>query len=385
MHGFNKFHRYLIVVAVVLLGAGCGGEAQKKEAVPSSEGGKTVAERRIQVKTALIEARSSERSVQAIGTIYPFDEVVVSSEAAGVVDRIMVDLGDAVKAGDVLAVLETYEARLNLAEAEAAHNTAIKTVDKEAARRADAAASLKRYEELFKTGMASEREHDSAKTFHDVAIASASEAAARVKQTEARMQLMKKRLYDTIIAAPISGEIKKRHVSKGESVRDRANLFTIVSKGRVKFRGAVPEPVAPDIKKGQKVWITVDAFKDRRFNATLERVSPSVDADTRSLEIEAIAPNEDGTLKPGYFARGVIITDVNDSAAFAPEAAVYSSAGVVKVFVIRGGQAHERLVKAGQTAGGMVEITGEVKQGDVVAVSNLHNLYDGASVSAAKD
>ncbi|MEK6791941.1 MAG: efflux RND transporter periplasmic adaptor subunit [Deltaproteobacteria bacterium] len=378
MRSFNKLHSYLLVIAVVLLSAGCSGEAQKKEAAPAIE-------RVVQVKTALIEARLSERSVQAIGTIYPFDEATVSSETAGTVDRIMVDLGDAVEAGDVLAVLDDAEARLHLAEAQAAHNTAIKTVEKEEARRYEAALSLKRYEELFKTGMASEREHDNAKTLHDVAVASASEATARLKQTEARVQLMKKRLYDTIIAAPISGEIRKRHVSKGESVRDRAILFTIVSKGRVKFRGSVPEPVAPYIKKGQKVWITVDAFRDRRFNATLERVSPSVDVDTRTLEIEAISPNEDGLLKPGYFAKGVIITAANASAAFAPEAAVYSSAGVVKVFVIHGASATEKLVKTGQAVDGMVEVTGDVKPGDVVAVSNLHNLYDGAPISATKD
>lgn len=196
---------------------------------------------------------------------------------------------------------------------------------------------------------------------------------------------MKKRLYDTIIAAPINGEIRKRHVSKGESVRDRAVLFTIVSKGRVKFRGSVPESVAPDMKKGQKVWITVDAFRDRRFSATLERVSPSVDVDTRSLEIEAVSPNEDGSLKPGYFAKGVIIIDDKASAVFAPEAAIYSSAGVVKVFVIHGGAAAEKLVKTGQAAYGMVEIIGEVKPGDAVAISNLHNLYDGAPISAARN
>ncbi len=383
MRGFNDLHFYPFVVAVVLLSAGCSGEAQKKEAAPAIE-------RVIQVKTAMVEARRVERSVQAIGTIYPFDEAMVSSETAGTVDRIMVDLGDAVEAGDVLAVLDDAEARLNLAEAEAARNTAIKTVEKEEARRADAVASLKRYEELFKSGMASERDHDNAKTLHDVAVASASEATARLKQTEARAQLMKKRLYDTIIAAPISGEIRKRHVSKGESVRERVNLFTIVSKGRVKFRGTVPEPVAPDIKKGQRVWITVDAFKGRRFNATLERVSPSVDVDTRTLEVEAISPNEDASLKPGYFAKGVIIADDKAEAVFAPEAAIYSSAGVVKVFVIRGASAHEKLVKtisrqAASGMPGMIEIIGEVKAGEAVAVSNLHNLYDGAPISATKD
>ncbi|MBI5234901.1 MAG: efflux RND transporter periplasmic adaptor subunit [Deltaproteobacteria bacterium] len=368
MRGFRDIHFYPFVVAVVISSVGCSGDVEKKGAAPATE-------RVMQVKTASIEAHRSERSVQAIGSIYPFDEATVSSETAGTVDKMLADLGDVVEDGDVLAVLDDREARLNLAEAEAARNTAIKTVEKEEA-------SLKRYEQLFKIGMTSEREHD-------VAIASASEAQARLKQTEARAQLMKKRLHDTMIAAPISGVIRKRHVSKGESVRDKAILFTIVSKGRVKFRGTVAEKAAPDIKKGLRVRITVDAFKDRRFGATLERVSPSVDIDTRTLEVEAISPNEDGSLKPGYFAKAAIITDDKASAVFAPEAAVYSSAGVVKVFVIRGAVAQEKLVKiiprqAASGAPGMIEIIGDVKAGETVAISNLSNLYDGAPVSVEK-
>lgn len=137
----------------------------------------------------------------------------------------------------------------------------------------------------------------------------------------------------------------------------------------------------PEITTGQKISVTVDAFQGREFAGTLSRVSPAVDVETRSLDVEAVVPNPGNLLKPGYFAKGVILTRHDEGVSFVPESAIYSFVGITKVFVIENGAARERMVRVGHKDGEMTEIIGDVKPGDVIAASNLANLYEGVPVT----
>ncbi|MBI5886780.1 MAG: efflux RND transporter periplasmic adaptor subunit [Deltaproteobacteria bacterium] len=355
---------------------GCSKDAQKTEAGGARKGAQAQA-----ITTVAVEGRAIERSVEATGTLAALDEVVVSNEGPGTVGRIIADLGDRVEIGAHLAVLDQREARLGLAQAQAANAANAKTVEKERARYVDAKTSLERYAELFRQEMVSQSQYDLVKTQFDVAFAQFKEAESRLTQSEAYLDIAKKRLSDTTIVSPIEGVVKKRLVSPGESLRDKTPMFTIVSSGPLKFRGTVPESAVPEIAAGQKIRVTVDAFQGREFTGTLSRVSPAVDVETRSLDVEAIVPNPGNILKPGYFAKGVILTRHDEAAPFAPESAIYSFVGITKVFVIENGTARERMVRVGRKDGGMTEIIGDVKPGDVIASSNLANLYEGVPVT----
>ncbi|MBI5562841.1 MAG: efflux RND transporter periplasmic adaptor subunit [Deltaproteobacteria bacterium] len=360
---YIKGMTFAAAVLVLSIGAGCSRDA----GAPPASGAKAQGAKTISIVTAKVEGRSVERSVETTGTLVARDEVIVSNETPGIVGKISADLGDAVPVGGVLAQLDQREARLILSEAEAAVAT-------NRARYVDAKTSFDGYGELLRQGMVSQSQYDGVKTQYDV-------AAAQDKDADARLALAKKRLSDTVIVSPIDGIVKKRFVSTGEAVRDRTAMFAVVSTGPLKYRGTVAEPAAPEIKTGQTMMISVDAFKERPFGATLVRISPAVDAETRTLEIEASVPNPDGVLKPGFFAKGLILTKKADNVPFVPEAAVYSFVGVTKVFVIENGVARERAVNAASRAGGLTEIAGNIKPGDAVATTNLANLYDGAAVS----
>ncbi|MBI5970598.1 MAG: efflux RND transporter periplasmic adaptor subunit [Deltaproteobacteria bacterium] len=335
------------------------------------------------VKTGVVEGRAVERSVEATGALAPWEEVIVSSEAPGAVATIAADLGDTVKTGVTLATLDQREAKLNLADASASHLTNIKTLEKEKARVTDARTNLKRYEDLYKNAMVSQSQFDSIKTLYAVTEAQYKEAEGRVGQSAARLNLFKKRLSDTVITAPIDGEIKKRFVSVGEAVRDKSAMFTVVSTGRLKFRAAIAGTSVSDIAAGQTVRITVDAFAGRVFEGALKRISPAIDAETRTLEVEAVIPNRDRALKPGFFAKGVIITKKESGVPFVPEGAVYSFVGVNKIFVIADGLARERRVNIGMKSEGMLEVLGNIAPGETVAISNLSTLFDGARVNVS--
>lgn len=359
--------------ALVFTFAGCSKEAPKK---PEGRG-----EQALLVRTAKVEGRSVSRSVEATGTLAPWDEVIVSNDTPGTVEKIEADLGDSVKSGVTLAVLDQREARLNYEDAEAALQTSLKSLDRERARSRDAKTTLMRYGELFKEGMVSASQHDSAVTAHDVAEAQLREAEAKVRQSEARFDLAKKRLSDTVIKSPITGEVKKRFVTVGENVKDKVQMFSIVSTGTLKFQGTVAETSVPRLRNGQTVEVAVDAYREKTFKGRLTRISPAVDVRTRTLEVEASVPNPAGLLKPGFFAKGLILTSVEKEVPFVPSEAVYVFVGITKVFVIEDGVAREKLVNTGVREGSTVEVIDGIRPGQTVATTNLSALYDGVLVS----
>lgn len=364
----------------LIIGAGCSGEKQKTD-----DSQKAASEARVlTVKTALVEAKTIERSVEAVGTLFALEEAVVSAEVTGRVQKVAADLGDRVKAGQALAIIDPTDLRLALDDAKSAHRTNVNALDKERARLADAETTLKRYDELYKKGMVSNSQFDTAKTQFDVAKAQLSEAEARAEQSKAKTDLARERLDDATIKSPIDGEVKERFISKGETIEANKRAFAVVSTGVLKFRGTVAETAVPHMKPGQAVMIAVEAFKDREFKGVLKRVSPAVDAETRTLAIEAEVPNVKGELKPGFFAKARIFTKKESGVPFAPESAVYSFVGITKVFVIKDGVAHEKTVKTGARDANIIEIVGDVKPGDTVASTNLANLFEGAKVNISE-
>lgn len=366
--------------ALILTFAGCSKEAPEKPEGPAiGQGGQ--GEQVLKVKTAKVEGRSVARSVEATGTLAPWDEVIVSNDTPGTVEKIAADLGDSVKSGATLAVLDQREARLNYEDAEAALRTSLKSLDRARARSRDAKTTFARYDELFKEGMVSVSQHDGAVTANDVAEAELREAEAKVSQSEARLDLARKRLSDTVIKSPITGEVKKRFVSVGENIKDKVQMFSIVSTGTLKFQGAVAETSVPRLKNGQPVEVAVDAYRDKTFKGRLTRISPAVDVRTRTLEVEASVPNPAGLLKPGFFAKGLILTNVEKGVPFVPSEAVYVFVGITKVFVIEDGVAREKLVNTGVREGPTVEVIDGIKPGQTVATTNLTALYDGVLVS----
>ena len=372
------------LLALGLLFQGCSGDGPKGEGANGPKGETPVQKAKpVSVMTAVVEARTIERSVEAVGTLHPFDEGTVSNEVPGIVEKIEADLGDSVKAGATLMVLDQREAKLNLDEAEAAHKTAIRGLEREKARLNDARSTLKRNEELFAKEMVSASAFDNIKTQFEVAQAQLNEAEARIDQAKARVNLSRKRLSDTVVRSPISGAVVKRAVSVGEALKDKTSSFVVASTATLKFRGTVPEAFVARVKEGQEVAVNVEAYKDKVFKGIIKRMSPAVDPSTRTLEIEAIVPNGNALLKPGFFARGDIKTDKETGVTFVPESAVYTFVGITKVFVIKDGHAFERQVKTGVRQGGLIEVTGEVRSGDTVAMTGLAGLFEGAEVLLA--
>jgi membrane fusion protein (multidrug efflux system) len=258
-----------------------------------------------------------------------------------------------------------------------------------------AKSELDRNQTLFKRELIPLRDVDNARNNLNVAAAqltaakvaaaqhpdSVQQAEADLRQRQAALGIAEKRLLDTTIRAPITGLIARRHLSAGEYVKDATPVFTIVVADPLKYAGTVPERFAPELRSGQPVKLSVDAYGDRAFTGTVLRVAPTVEIGTRTLAIEARVPNGDGALRPGFFAKGGVLTRQDPRAVFVPADALLYVAGVNKVFVIADGRAHERLVRPGDRQGTWVEIVEGVKPDESLATSNLPSLFNAAPVT----
>ena len=425
--------RALVLLAIFLVAGASPSRGQAPKTAPTDA-------RPIAVTTARAETRALQRTVETSGSLLAWDEVQAKSEQPGRIARLRVDLGDRVQPGTVLAEYDHREFQLAVDQADAdllaareALARARATVasseaqvrrarDNLAALEADvaraesqlewAASELDRSKQLFQKDLIAARDVDNMRNSANVAAAQLSSARtvlaqhpdqvrvieaqrdsdlaalrgadAQVKQRDATLALAKKRLGDTTVRAPIAGFVAKRHLSAGEYVKENAPLFTIVAANPLKYAGTVPERFVPDIRTGQTVRLGVEAYPGKTFNGSVIRLAPAVDVATRTLQLEARVPNADGALRPGFFAKGAVLTREDRSVVFVPAEALMIVAGLSKVFAVADGTAQERMVRAGSRQGTWIEIADGVKTGEMVATSNLPSLYHGARVTISR-
>ncbi len=360
---------------------------------------------RIAVETAKVETREIQRSVEAVGSLDPNEEVTVSNQVEGIVQSISVDLGDSVRPGQVLAQLDTRElelavhqqqaalqqelARLGLADADASVDEATTSQVRQAeANFSEARIRLDRTKKLTAEGVVSNQALDEQQARHDVADASlrsSRETVRTIRATiaarKAALALAEKKLADARIVAPLAGYVKDRQASAGQFLRANSPVVTIVQSSPLKLKVDVPESAVAYVRSGRPVEFRVDAFPGRIFEGRISRLSPAVDQQSRTLKLEVLVNNSDGALKPGFFARVSIQTDRKDRALTVPAPSLVTVSGLEKVYVIEGGKVSERIVRSGSRLGDEVEVLEGLKEGELVAKSNIENLQQGREVS----
>ncbi|HPT29320.1 MAG TPA: efflux RND transporter periplasmic adaptor subunit, partial [Bryobacteraceae bacterium] len=171
----------------------------------------------------------------------------------------------------------------------------------------------------------------------------------------------------------------------GQFVRANTSLFTLVKIDPVRLRIEVPERMAPWIKLGQRVEVTVEAFQGRQFEGKVWRISPTVDQNKRTFVVEALIQNPNRELKPGSYAKAKIVTDRVESIRMIPSRALNYVLGTNKAYVISADQTvHVRDVKLGDRFSQEVEILEGVEEGERVAVGGLNRLEEGAKVAVTE-
>jgi len=221
---------------------------------------------------------------------------------------------------------------------------------------------------------------EAAKAQVKTAQAAAEQARAAVTTLEKQVEQARKNLSDTVITAPISGYVAERVADLGEYVSPNSKIATIVRTSILRVRIDVPERDIGSVSIGQIVSIQTNAFPDKVFKGKVTRVAPSVNQISRVLTVEAEVENTEGLLKPGQFASVKITKSKPKPTVMVPASAIRTDGNTNKVFVVKDGRAEERTVKLGVLDGDLIEIQQGVKEGEMVATSNIEKLFDGVSV-----
>ncbi len=212
----------------------------------------------------------------------------VAPKQPGRVAAVFVREGARVRAGQPLAAFETEYLRLDLlrAEAELARAKAIEN---------DAARELERKRELVSSESVSRATFDRAQTAHESSVA-ARQAASAVVAT------IRQRIDDAVLRAPFDGAVESRTVNVGERIGDGA-AFVIAQTSPLKLRFRLPEQYLGNVREGQRVRATADAYGTTSFSGRITLIGGVIDPATRTLMAEADVNNADGRLRPGMFAR----------------------------------------------------------------------------------
>ncbi len=361
----------------------------------------------VSVNTAIVASRDVQRIVESVGTMFPFDESVISAEIDGRVDDIKVDLGDSVASGQVLIHVNDEEQKLLVQQNESILFQSLERLglkneldrikdvrDAPEVRRSqadltDASQRLTRVKSMVDQGIAALADLDSAQARQKSALAAydsslnqARNMIQAVEQYRAQLDFQRKKLRDTSVRAPFAGFVKERTVNPGQFVRVNTPLITLVKVDPIRLKLDVPERMAPWIKVGQIAEVSVEAYQDKKFRGKIWRISPTVEQAKRTFVVEVLIENPGAALKPGSYARARIPTDKVERIHVVPNRAVAYVYGTNKAYVVSDGKIAVREVKLGDHFPDEVEIVEGVTDGEMVATSNLPRLDTGVKVSA---
>jgi multidrug efflux pump subunit AcrA (membrane-fusion protein) len=398
-----------MIVAAALAASACEktGQAAAGGGRGAGRGGRGSA---VATQTTPVQRMSVQREVDLSGTLLSPEQAKISSEVAGIVREVRVQLGTEVRAGDVLVRLEPRELQFAADRAESALRQAeaqlgidrahdkqpppdeqIASVRQAIANRDDARQAFERAQSLNGRGLLTRADRDTAETRLKVSEANYQAALDTVHSLKASLQdrrasyeLAQKKLADAVIKAPVAGSISERLVQPGEFIRENTPVATIVQMSPLKLKTAIQEKHASLIRPGQAVEFDVEAFLDRKFTGKIAYISPAVDQATRTFPVEAMVDNADRLLKPGFFAKGVVLTSVDDQVLAVPEDAVSTLAGVSTVYVIESGKARQQQIALGARQNKLIEVTSGLKGDEMLATANLNQLATGVTVTTGK-
>jgi RND family efflux transporter MFP subunit len=386
----------IICCGALLLLGGCGKKTEEVKAAATPEA--------VEVRTALAEARTVEKSIMVTGSLHPDEETTVSSEVGGRVKSILVDFGQPVRRGQVVVQLDTTELSLQLERTKAALAQAMARLGLEPgaaeepestagmrqakAQLEDARARFARSRKLVESGDISrerfeeaQRAMEAREAAYDAMRDEMRTQLASLRALRAEVALAEKRVKDATVVAPFDGAVGVKHVSPGQYVKENVPLLTIVKTSPLRLRVEVPESAVSEVRVGTELKFATEAAPGQEFSAIVRELNPSLDARSRTLTAEARLTGPDARLKPGSFVQVRLITAKAAPVIALPSAAVYTVAGLNKFFTIEEGKAVERRIPEVLGSNGWVEIPeGTVPPGSVVAVSNLPLLTNGAAV-----
>lgn len=342
----------LFVLSAALCGCdgksgGFGKNGEDAGAVEEAE------ERPTPVLLATVERGTIQGQIRAASTIEAELQVTVHAESTGRVTSLSLEEGDTIEAGQVLARIRRDAQSLGVERAQT--------------NLVDAERELARVESLFKQGIASQSELDSART--------------RVETASLDKRDRRRDLSNTVIAAPFAGVLTRRFVDEGAFVSNGVQVFEITDFSTLVARVYVPERELDRIAVGQPANIVGKAAQNRQGIGEVRRIAPVVDATTGTVKVTIALPTElaGGTqgFLPGMYAEVTLTTERHENVPLVPKPALIHEEEQTFVFIADGDRAKKVLIQTGLADDDFIEITGGLEVGARIIVAGQTGLKDG--------
>jgi len=313
----------------------------------------------VKTEVAVATATSGElpEVLRGIGSLEATRQVMVTTEASGLVTRILFRAGEKVRAGQPLVQLNDEPERGELA--------------KLTAQAIDARAILERTKRLLPQQAATQEQLEQAQSAYDQVNGEISHIKALIDQKQ--------------IKSPFDGVLGVRKVNLGQFVHTGDQMVSLTDGKTLYANVTLPEQSAGQVRVGQAMVVTVDAYRGRHFEGFVTTIEPQVDPGTRTLLVQATLPNQDASLAPGMYVSASISLPPLPDVVTVPETAVSYSAYGDFVYVVRGQDAHslsvkQVYVKTGERFSGRIAIKTGLAAGERVVTSGQLRLRNNAPV-----
>lgn len=356
----------LLPAAIALAAFALAGCSSKKEAAPKTRPAPLVVVAKVDVRDVAVE-------IHAPVELRPLAQAEVGSKTLGVLDAVLVDRGDRVKRGQLLALVRPSDlpdqlvaARGSLAQTQASASLARK--------------NFERASQLAPSGVVSQQELQQSQAA--LAAADAQEAAAK-----AQVAAFATRLGETRLESPLDGVVTVRRLDPGALVGPAASgtIITVARVDVLRVFVTVNEREVHLVKLGQEAHVEVDALAGKSIKGTVVRLAPTLDPATRTLDVEVQIDNAAGDLRPGMFGRGSIVVATHPAAPFIAASAVQISSDKHWAFVLTGDKVVRREITIGVDEGDWLEITKGLAAGEEVVTTGMDAVSDGAQVRAVRN
>jgi RND family efflux transporter MFP subunit len=393
----------LLLAALATSGVpGCG------QSAPAAGPGAATKPAAVSVRSAPVQRGSLPATIELIGSLFGDEETSIAAKVPGRILELSADLGDRVDTGALLARIDPTDYLLAIRQRELALREALSRLGLEAMPDAtfdpsgvptvlraklqadNAKARLDRSRKLFEQTPPLlsaqdfadiQTQYEVARKDADVARLEAEAAIALARSREAELATAQQQLADTEVRAPAgtrTWSVARREGAIGAYVQTGAPLFRLVVVDPIRMRATVPERFGARVQLDQPVQVRIEGLDTPR-TGKVRRISPTVDATSRTFAIEVELDNADRLLRPGAFARGTLTVGERTNIAFVPEDAVRSFAGIDRVFTVVDGKAKAHPVTILLRANGTVAVE-PAPPGDTVLRGNLGPIAEGVPV-----
>jgi RND family efflux transporter MFP subunit len=355
---------------------GCG------EAEPAASAEVAPAEHRIDVAALEVGVSDLESSLQISGNLVPQTRVEIRAKLPGTLSKVNVDIGDRVRAGQVVAIMDRREIDAQVDAATATVNVAHAGVEAAEAALANATLEQERARNLFERGALPKQRLDAADTGRRSAAAQRDLALANLAQAQAALRRAGEVQRDATLTSPVEGVIVERHYDAGSFVGPGDEPVVVIADVRVmKLEAGVSELEAGRLRVGMPVRVTAQAFPGQVFDGRLAAIAPEIDARNRHFRIEVRMANPGSTLLSGMYGSAAIPLERAAKVLTVPRDAVTTRDGTRVALRIEDNVIQAVPVTEGLTDGIVTEIATGLSAGDTIVSDARQDVASGAKVN----